>query len=191
MINIVLFGPPGSGKGTQAKRIVKEFNFKHISTGDLFRYHLKNDTSLGREAKLYLNYGKLVPDRLTSLMLADEINKNLNTVGFIFDGYPRTINQANYLDKLLFSLGSYVYFTILLNVDKQVSINRLLERGKTSGRTDDINSKIIYNRIREYYQKTLEVANFYKKQNKLIQLNGTDSIYKITDKIFQEIKKIL
>lgn len=192
MINIVLFGPPGSGKGTQAKEISKKFCLKHISTGDLFRYNLQNNTFLGKKAQFYMNKGELVPDNITSLMLSDEIKKNINNnVGFIFDGYPRTLHQAKYLDNFLTTLNKYILITILLYVDNKILFNRLLNRGQTSGRFDDIDFNILKKRINEYYTKTIEVKNYYKQQNKLIIIDGVGSIYEITDIICKTLKKYL
>lgn len=191
MINIVLFGPPGSGKGTQAKNISKKFFLKHISTGDLFRYNLKNQTFLGKKAKLYMHQGTLVPDEVTSFMLANEIKKNMSSSGFIFDGYPRTIDQAKYLDHLLNNFNTSISISILLNVNKEILFTRLLKRGKTSGRIDDLNSNIFQKRIDEYYEKTIEVKKYYKNKNKLVIINGTGEINKITDIICKEINKYL
>lgn len=191
MINIILFGAPGSGKGTQAKKLAKSFKLKHISTGDLFRFNLKKKTELGRIAQSFMNQGKLVPDEITSFMLSNEVKHNLNSIGFIFDGYPRTKNQANYLDEFLFSLHSSILITISLNVSDSILVERLLQRGITENRIDDVNPKIIQDRIQEYYKKTAEVANFYKKQNKLIEIEGVGLINDITNKISEKINKFL
>lgn len=191
MINIVLFGPPGSGKGTQAKQISKKFSLKHISTGDLFRYNLKNQTILGGKAQYYMNKGELVPDNITSLMLVDEIQKYINNFGFIFDGYPRTVHQAQYLDNFLNNFNKYILITILLHVDTKVLFDRLLNRGQTSGRFDDSDSNILKKRIHEYYNKTIEVKTYYQKQNKLIIINGVGLVNEITDIICTKINKYL
>lgn len=191
MINIVLFGAPGSGKGTQAENLVKQFSLKHISTGNLFRYNLKNKTELGKIARSFMDQGKLVPDEITSSMLSKEVKCNLDAIGFVFDGYPRTINQAIYLDEFLSSLNSLVLITISLKVSDKILISRLLERAKTSGRPDDINPQIIQNRIKEYYEKTSKVANFYKEQNKFIEIKGVGSINDITKIISKKINKFL
>lgn len=191
MINIILFGPPGSGKGTQAKKLAEVFNLKHISTGDLFRYHLIQKNKIGFLIKSYIETGKLVPDRITSFMLVKKIKKSKKNTGFIFDGYPRTINQAKYLDYFLKNLNSKILITISLKVSEKNLINRLLKRGKTGGRTDDLNAEIIKNRLKEYNEKTIEVENFYKNQNKLKEIKGSGSINRITNKIYKEINKYL
>lgn len=191
MINIVLLGPPGSGKGTQAENLSNKFALKHISTGDLFRYNLQNHTFLGKKAEYYMNQGKLVPDDITSLMLVEEIKRNINSIGFIFDGYPRTINQAKYLDHFLYSINTCILKTILLDVDNKILFNRLLIRGETSGRFDDLNFNILKKRINEYYKKTIELKKYYQKQNKLIIINGVGIVEDIADQIFLQIGKYL
>ncbi|MDP9957920.1 adenylate kinase [Epilithonimonas hungarica] len=191
MINIVLFGPPGSGKGTQAQHLIEKFNLKQISTGDLFRYNMKNDTDLGKLAKSYIDKGELVPDQVTIDMLIDELRKPTETNGFIFDGFPRTATQTEALETIVKEqLDSEISICLSLIVDDEVLVERLLKRGETSGRTDDSNEDIIRNRITEYYTKTAEVAELYKKQGKYVEVNGIGDISEISEKLFAEVEKI-
>lgn len=191
MINIVLFGPPGSGKGTQAQHLIEKFNLKQISTGDLFRYNMKNNTELGKLAKSYIDKGELVPDKVTIDMLIDELRKPTETNGFIFDGFPRTANQTEALETIVKDeLGAEISICLSLVVEDEVLVQRLLKRGETSGRTDDSNEDIIRNRIKEYYTKTAEVAELYKKQGKYVEVNGIGEISEISEKLFTEVEKI-
>ncbi len=191
MINIVLFGPPGSGKGTQAQNLIEKFNLKQISTGDLFRYNMKNDTELGKLAKSYIDKGELVPDQVTIDMLVDELRKPTDAAGFIFDGYPRTAVQTEALEKIVKDeLNDEIDICLSLIVEDQVLVERLLKRGETSGRTDDSNVQIIENRIKEYYAKTAEVAELYKQQGKYVEINGVGEINEISEKLFAEVEKI-
>ena len=191
MINIVLFGPPGSGKGTQAQNLIKKFNLKQISTGDLFRYNIKNGTELGQLAKSYIDKGELVPDQVTSDMLAEEVKKPTDAAGFIFDGYPRTANQAEALETIVKEiLNDDISICLSLVVDDEILVERLLKRGETSGRTDDSNEDIIRARIKEYYAKTAEVAELYKKQGKYVEVNGVGAVDEISEKLFAEVEKI-
>lgn len=191
MTNIVLFGPPGSGKGTQAQHLIEKFNLKQISTGDLFRYNMKNDTDLGKLAKSYIDKGELVPDQVTIDMLIDELRKPTETNGFIFDGFPRTATQTEALETIVKEeLNSEISICLSLIVDDEVLVERLLKRGKTSGRTDDSNEDIIRNRITEYYTKTAEVAELYKNQGKYVEVNGIGDISEISEKLFAEVEKI-
>lgn len=191
MINIVLFGPPGSGKGTQAQHLIEKFNLKQISTGDLFRYNMKNNTELGKLAKSYIDKGELVPDNVTIDMLIDELRKPTETNGFIFDGFPRTANQTEALETIVKDeLGAEISICLSLVVEDEVLVQRLLKRGETSGRTDDSNEDIIRNRIKEYYTKTAEVAELYKKQGKYVEVNGIGEISEISEKLFTEVEKI-
>lgn len=191
MINIVLFGPPGSGKGTQAENLIEKFNLKQISTGDLFRYNMKNDTDLGKLAKSYIEKGELVPDQVTIDMLTEEVKKPTDTKGFIFDGFPRTANQTEALEGIVKEvLDDDISICLSLVVEDEVLVERLLERGKTSGRADDANEEIIQNRIKEYYAKTAEVAELYKKQGKYVEVNGVGSIAEIAENLFKEVEKI-
>ncbi|MBQ0152705.1 MAG: adenylate kinase [Chryseobacterium sp.] len=191
MINIVLFGPPGSGKGTQAQNLIEKFNLKQISTGDLFRYNMKNDTELGKLAKSYIDKGELVPDQVTIDMLIDELRKPTDAAGFIFDGYPRTAVQTEALEKIVKDeLNDNIDVCLSLIVEDQTLVQRLLKRGETSGRTDDSNETIIQNRIKEYYTKTAEVAELYKQQGKYVEINGVGEINEISEKLFAEVEKI-
>ena len=191
MINIVLFGPPGSGKGTQAQHLIEKFNLKQISTGDLFRFNMKNDTELGKLAKSYIDKGQLVPDQVTIDMLIDELRKPTETNGFIFDGFPRTAVQTEALETIVKEeLKSEISICLSLIVDDSVLVERLLKRGETSGRTDDSNEDIIRDRITEYYTKTAEVAELYKKQGKYAEVIGVGDISEISEKLFAEVEKI-
>jgi len=190
MINIVLFGPPGSGKGTQAQNLIEKFNLKQISTGDLFRFNMKNDTELGKLAKSYIDKGELVPDQVTTDMLIDEIRKPSDAAGFIFDGYPRTAVQTEALEKIVKEeLNDEIDVCLSLVVEDSILVERLLKRGEISGRSDDSNVEIIENRIKEYYTKTAEVAELYKQQGKYVEINGVGDINEISEKLFAEVQK--
>ncbi|MXS70460.1 adenylate kinase [Flavobacteriaceae bacterium W22] len=190
MINIVLFGPPGSGKGTQAQNLIEKFNLKQISTGDLFRFNMKNDTELGKLAKSYIDKGELVPDQVTTDMLIDEIRKPTDAAGFIFDGYPRTAVQTEALEKIVKEeLNDEIDVCLSLVVEDSILVERLLKRGEISGRSDDSNVEIIQNRIKEYYTKTAEVAELYKQQGKYVEINGVGNINEISEKLFAEVQK--
>lgn len=192
MINVVLFGPPGSGKGTQAKFLEEKFNLKQLSTGDMFRYNMKNETDLGELAQSFINKGLLVPDEVTTDMLREELKLHRGFDGYIFDGYPRTTSQAESLDLILKEdLNEEVSVTLSLKVDDEILVQRLLERGKESGRTDDANESVIRDRIKEYYTKTDEVAEHYKAQNKYVEIDGVGEIAEITSKLIAEITKVL
>ena len=191
MINIVLFGPPGSGKGTQAQNLIEKFNLKQISTGDLFRFNMKNNTELGQLAKSYIDKGELVPDQVTIDMLTDELKKPCDAEGFIFDGFPRTAIQTEALEQIVKEvLKADIHVCLSLIVEDKVLVERLLKRGQTSGRTDDSNQKVISNRIKEYYAKTAEVAELYKQQGKYVEVNGVGEIDEISEKLFAEVEKI-
>lgn len=191
MTNIVLFGPPGSGKGTQAKFLEEKFNLKQLSTGDMFRYNIKNETELGQLAQSYINKGLLVPDEVTTDMLRQELKLHTGYAGYIFDGYPRTTSQAESLDEILKEdLNSEISVTLSLKVEDEILVQRLLERGKESGRPDDANESIIRDRITEYYTKTDEVAEHYKSQGKYVEINGVGGISEITSKLVFEIEKV-
>ena len=183
MTNLVLFGPPGAGKGTQAEFLKDKYNLVHISTGDVFRYNIKNETALGTLAKSYMDKGGLVPDEVTIKMLNAEVEKNSDANGFIFDGFPRTEAQAKALDKLMEDKDSSVNAMIALEVDDEVLVGRLLERGKTSGRADDADESIIRNRIVEYYNKTAVLKNYYSAQNKYFGVDGVGSIKEIAERL--------
>lgn len=190
-MNVVLFGPPGSGKGTQAKYLEEKYNLKQLSTGDMFRYNIQNETDLGLLAKSYMDKGHLVPDEVTTNMLRQELKIYEGYSGFIFDGYPRTIAQAEALDKMLKEdLNQEVAITLSLKVDDEILVERLLNRGKLSGRTDDANEEIIRERIAEYYDKTDVVAEYYKAQGKYIEINGVGEVSEISEKLSNEIELI-
>ena len=191
MINIVLFGPPGSGKGTQAQNLIQKFNLKQISTGDLFRHNIKNETELGKLAKSYMDKGELVPDQVTIDMLIDELKKPTDAKGFIFDGFPRTAFQTEALEDIVKNvLNDQIDICLSLVVEDEILVKRLLERGKTSGRSDDADENIIRNRIKEYYTKTAEVAELYKKQGKYVEVNGVGEIAEIAENLYAEVEKI-
>jgi len=190
MTNIVLFGPPGAGKGTQANFLKEQYNLVHISTGDVFRYNIKNETALGNLAKSYIDKGELVPDQVTIDMLEAEVEKNSDAEGFIFDGFPRTNAQADALDKLMNDKDSQINAMIALEVEDEVLVTRLLERGKTSGRPDDADESIIRNRIKEYYSKTAILKDYYNAQNKYFGVDGIGSIEDITKRLSTVIDKL-
>lgn len=183
MKNLVLFGKPGAGKGTQAAFLKEKYGLVHISTGDLFRHHLKNGTELGVLAQSYMDKGQLVPDEVTIKILQEEIEKNPNAGGFIFDGFPRTIAQAEALDTFLASKQMSISATLALDADDEELIKRLVERGKVSGRSDDQDKGKIRNRFVEYNQKTAPLIDFYKKQGKYHPINGIGSIEEITQRL--------
>jgi adenylate kinase len=189
MMNIVLFGPPGAGKGTQAERIMSQFNLTHLSTGDIFRENIKNETSLGLAAKSYIDKGELVPDEVTIKMLESEVKTHPESDGFIFDGFPRTVQQASALDYFLKSIGTSITKMIALDVPEEELIKRLLSRGKYSGRADDSDEDIIANRIHVYLEKTAVLASYYDEQKKYFSLNGLGTIDEITARVFKELEK--
>ena len=180
MKNIVLFGPPGAGKGTQAEVLKDKYNLVHISTGDVFRFNMKNETALGLLAKSYIDNGNLVPDAVTIDMLEAEVDKNPAAKGFIFDGFPRTESQAAALDAFLAKKGATINGMIALEVEENILVTRLLERGKVSGRADDQDEAKIRNRFNEYNTKTAIVKEYYEKQDKYYGINGVGSISDIT-----------
>jgi len=189
MINIVLFGPPGSGKGTQSNNIIKRFNLTHISTGDLFRKHLEEGTELGILAQQYMDDGNLVPDEIVNKMVADKLKEKNESKGYIFDGFPRTVPQAKVLDQLLEDLEMPINLIIALEVDDNELKNRILERGKTSSRVDDQSKEKAETRIRVYKEETLPIANYYKIQNKFYSINGVGSIEDIANNINRVIEE--
>ena len=190
MTNLILFGPPGSGKGTQAAKLVEKYGLVHISTGDLFRYEMGNNTPLGLEAKSYIDKGALVPDSVTIGMLKNKVDKHPGAKGFIFDGFPRTTPQAEALDKLLDSMGQSVSALIALDVEDEEIVQRLLLRGKTSGRKDDANEAVIRNRIEVYKNETTPVYDFYDKSNKSMKINGLGSIETIFERLSAAIDQL-
>jgi adenylate kinase len=187
MKNIVLFGKPGAGKGTQAALLKEKLQWVHISTGDVFRYNIKNQTELGQLAKSYIDDGALVPDEVTIKMLSDEVEKNPDANGFIFDGFPRTTAQAEALDNLMQDKSMKINATISLEAEDEILIQRLIQRGKDSGRSDDMDESKIRNRFDEYNQKTAPLIDFYQKQNKFVAVNGIGSI----DEIALKLEKIV
>ncbi|MEM5565342.1 adenylate kinase [Psychroserpens sp. AS72] len=190
MTNLVLFGPPGAGKGTQANFLKEKYNLVHISTGDVFRFNIKNKTALGMLAKSFMDKGELVPDQVTIDLLNAEVEKNAGANGFIFDGFPRTNAQAEALDNLMDSKDSQINAMIALEVDDEVLVGRLLERGKTSGRKDDADESIIRNRITEYYKKTAILKDYYAAQDKYFGVDGVGSIKDITERLNAVIDKL-
>ena len=180
MLNLVLFGPPGAGKGTQAARLVEKYHLVHLSTGDIFRSNIKEGTDLGQLAKSYIDKGALVPDEVTIGMLEAEVNSNSNAKGFIFDGFPRTTSQAEALDVFLSTKDTEVSSMLALEVDENELITRLLERGKSSGRADDQDAGIIKNRIQVYENETAVLKTYYANQNKFFGIEGVGSIESIT-----------
>jgi adenylate kinase len=183
MLNLILFGKPGSGKGTQASLIKNKYNLVHISTGDVFRKNMSNKTDLGMLAKGYMEKGELVPDEVTVNMLKEELEYHLPCEGFIFDGFPRTSYQAEKLDALLTKYSLNIHLTIALDVDNETLIKRLLNRGKSSGRADDQSEDKINKRLQEYDKKTKPLIEFYTKQNKYKSINGIGEMDDITARI--------
>ena len=190
MTNIVLFGPPGAGKGTQATLLKEKYNLIHISTGDVFRYNIKNKTDLGLLAKTYMDEGNLVPDEVTVDMLKAEVEKNSEANGFIFDGFPRTQSQAEALDAFLAEKGEQINGMVALEVPEDLLVERLLERGKTSGRTDDTDEAKIRNRFNEYNTKTAILKDFYQAQGNYYGVNGVGSIDEITERLSEVFDKL-
>jgi adenylate kinase len=181
-INIILFGKPGAGKGTQANFLKENYNLKHLSTGDIFRLNIKNNTDLGIIAQSYINTGGLVPDDLTIKMLQEEVNKSPDT-GFLFDGFPRTIEQAKALDSFLSSKNIEITATIGLQADDEILIQRIIERGKTSQRPEDKDEVKIRKRFEEYNDKTSPLIDYYTKQGKFYPVNGIGTIEDVTQRV--------
>ena len=191
MFNIVIFGKPGSGKGTQANFLKEKYSLYHISTGDLFRKNISNKTKLGIEAKSYLDKGDLVPDSVTIKMLENEVLSNKQVNGYIFDGFPRTQNQAESLDSFLSSINLKINATIALDVSENELITRLLDRGKTTNRSDDQDVEKIKNRFNEYNTKTSILINFYNKQGKFYSVDGKGSVNDITRRLFGLVDSLI
>ncbi|MEP2670646.1 MAG: adenylate kinase [Cyclobacteriaceae bacterium] len=186
MINLVLFGPPGAGKGTQSEKLIKKYGFVHISTGDLFRWHTKNDTPLGKKVKEIMNSGALVPDEITISMLKEELDKNPDANGFLFDGFPRTVAQAEALDQFMANNKTAIHYIIALDVDEKELRERIEKRRSIENRADDEEDKL-NKRITEYFSKTIHVLPFYEKQGRLKTINGVGDI----ESIFSEITAVI
>ena len=191
MLNIIIFGKPGSGKGTQASLIKDKYSLTHISTGDVFRKNISNKTDLGIEAMSFLDNGDLVPDVVTIKMLENEVLANKDVNGFIFDGFPRTLNQAESLDTFLESNNQKINATIALEVDENELINRLIDRGKATNRSDDQDIEKIKNRFNEYNNKTSILINFYQKQSKFYSVNGHGSVDDITSRLYNLVDGLI
>jgi adenylate kinase len=187
MRNLVLFGPPGAGKGTQSEFLVNHYNLVHLSTGDVFRYNIKSGTALGNLAQSYMDQGKLVPDDVTISMLQAEVEKHSEAEGFIFDGFPRTTAQAEALDAFLTSRGDSIETMLSLEVEESELKKRLLARSVTSGRADDADEAVIQKRINVYHAETAPVADFYKALGKFKSINGLGSVEEITNRLVQAI----
>lgn len=189
MFNLILFGPPGSGKGTQSEKLIARYGFKHLSTGDILRSEIKNGTVLGLEAKSLMDCGQLVPDAVVISMIRTALEQNPNANGFLFDGFPRTNAQAEALDALLAEKNTPIKVVLALQVSKTELIKRLLNRGLTSGRTDDVNESVIASRIEEYERKTAAVADHYKKLDKVVYIPGEGTVDEIFGALSGEIEK--
>jgi len=187
MLNVVLFGPPGAGKGTQSERLIEKYDLVHLSTGDIFRSNIKGETELGKLAKSYMDKGQLVPDTVTIDMLRSEVLKYSNPKGFIFDGFPRTNAQAKALDEFLSTQNTAITLMLALDVEEEELKTRLLKRAEVSGRADDADPAIIENRIRVYNNETAPVKDYYLQQGKFISIDGIGSIDDITSRLFSAI----
>jgi adenylate kinase len=191
MFNLILFGPPGSGKGTQSEKLIAKYHLKHLSTGDLLRSEISRKTTLGLEAKKFMDKGNLVPDEVVIGMINDALDNNSEAKGFLFDGFPRTAIQAQELDKLLTRKNTCIDVMLALNVSEDELIHRLLKRGETSGRTDDNNEQVIRARIAEYHKKTATVADHYQKANKVIMVKGEGTVEEIFERLSGEIDRLM
>ena len=190
MKNIVLFGPPGSGKGTQATNIITKYNLIHLSTGDMLRAEIAAQTELGMKAKQLMDRGDLVPDAVVIGMIENKLDANASAAGFVFDGFPRTVAQAEALDSLLAKRNAPIQKVLSLKVGEEELTRRILDRGKTSGRADDQNEEIVKNRVVEYRTKTEPLANYYAAQGRLVEIHGEGTVEHITDMICHEIDSI-
>jgi adenylate kinase len=186
MFHIILFGPPGSGKGTQSEKLIAKYGLKHLSTGNLLRDEISKETILGQEAKKFIDIGQLVPDEVVIGMISSELDANPDT-GFLFDGFPRTQAQAEALDKLLKFKNSEIGVFLSLEVSEQELVKRLLNRGLTSGRTDDTNEEVIRARINEYKIKTAVVADYYSQFDKVVIVKGEGTIDEVFNALCKEI----
>lgn len=189
MFNLILFGPPGSGKGTQSEKLIARYGLKHLSTGDLLRYEICRQTPLGKEAQNFMDKGHLVPDEVVIGMISSALDENPEAKGFLFDGFPRTSAQAKALDELLKLKKAPIAAMLALDVSEEELVKRLLKRGETSGRSDDNNESVIRARIVEYQNKTAVVADYYKQFNKVVMVKGEGSIDEIFDRLCKEIDK--
>lgn len=187
MFNLILFGPPGSGKGTQSEKLISKFGLKHLSTGDLLRSEIANQTKLGLEAKSLMDKGQLVPDEVVVGMISSALDNNPQAKGFLFDGFPRTTAQAEALDNLLSQRGAAINILLALNVTEEELVKRLLNRGLTSGRSDDTNEEVVRARIVEYNKKTSAVADYYRQFDKVVMIKGEGSVDEIFDALCQAI----
>ncbi|MHA4809177.1 adenylate kinase [Flavitalea flava] len=185
MFNLILFGPPGSGKGTQSERLISKYGLKHLSTGDILRSEIAGQTPLGLAAKSFMDKGQLVPDEVVIEMISSALDNNPKANGFLFDGFPRTNAQAEALDKLLTQKGTSIAIVLALEVSENELVKRLLNRGLTSGRTDDVDEDVIRARYGEYQKKTAAVAEHYKKYDKVVHIEGEGNI----DEIFESLSK--
>jgi adenylate kinase len=190
MLNIVLFGPPGAGKGTQSERLIEKYGLIHLSTGDIFRANIKGETELGTLAKSYIDKGQLVPDEVTINMLRSEVMKRPESKGFIFDGFPRTNAQAEALDAFLSGLNTGISVMLALEVEENELKDRLKKRAEVSGRVDDADPKVIENRIHVYNNETAPVKSYYEGQGKFISIDGIGSIDEITERLFKAINSL-
>ena len=191
MFNIILFGPPGSGKGTQSERLISKYGLKHLSTGDILRNEIAGKTPLGLAAKSIMDKGQLVPDEVVIEMISAALDNNPGANGFLFDGFPRTTAQAEALDKLLTQKGTQIAGVLALQVSQKELVERLLNRGLTSGRSDDTNEEIISARIAEYEKKTAAVADYYRKYDKVVFVKGEGTIDEIFESLCREIDKLI
>jgi adenylate kinase len=189
MFNLILFGPPGSGKGTQSERLIAKYGLRHLSTGDLLRNEIAGQTPLGLAAKSYMDKGQLVPDEVVIEMISSALDNNPQAKGFLFDGFPRTTAQAESLDKLLSHKHTEISLVLALQVSKKELVKRLLNRGLTSGRTDDVNEEVIGARIEEYERKTAAVAEYYQQYGKVLFIKGEGTIDQIFESLSREIDK--
>lgn len=189
MFNLILFGPPGSGKGTQSEKLIARYGLKHLSTGDLLRSEIARQTPLGQEAQRFMDKGQLVPDEVVIGMISSALEENPDAKGFLFDGFPRTPAQAEALDKLLQLKETAIAVMLALEVSEEELVKRLLKRGETSGRSDDTNESVIRARIVEYHNKTTAVADYYRKFNKVVLVKGEGTVEEIFDSLCREIDK--
>ncbi len=189
MFNLILFGPPGSGKGTQSEKLIVRYGLKHLSTGDLLRSEISRQTALGLAAKGFMDKGQLVPDEVVIGMISSALDENPAAKGFLFDGFPRTSAQALALDNLMELKGSEIKVMLALDVSEEELVNRLVKRGETSGRSDDNNEAVIRARITEYHNKTTAVADYYQQFGKVVMIKGEGTIDEIFEALCEQIDK--